>query len=159
MTRWVAAVLLRYFCASATPVGPHSSRPEIHRAVLRGSSRFGVETEKSLGASKSANPRRLTRNRASISIPAARLCASVVAGGSGECVSAAQRVWLDTGVAALSFVFVWAFLWFGVSGLLTNRAFGSSFAPRLGSSGVGRLRIDLEPSGRGQVLVSRLGDR
>ena len=38
---------LSLFCASSTPGGPYSSRPEIHRTVLRGSSRFAVETVKS----------------------------------------------------------------------------------------------------------------
>ena len=84
----------------------------------------------------------------------ARLCASVVDCGGGECVSAGQRVWLDFSVAARSFVLVGAFLWLCVSVLLKNRAFGSSFAARLGSSSVGRVGIDLEPSGRGLSLVS-----
>ena len=68
-------------------------------------------------------------------------------------------MWLDIGVAALSFVPVGAFLWLCVKGMLTNRAFGSSFAARLGSSGVGRVGIDLGPSGLGLSLVSRPGDR
>jgi hypothetical protein len=68
-------------------------------------------------------------------------------------------VWLDIGVAALFFVLVGAFLWLGVRGMLTNRASTWIFAARLGSSGVGRVGVDLEPSGRGLSLVSRLGDR
>ena len=76
-------------CSSSTPGGPHYSRPEFHRTVLRLSSRFGGETEKSRGPSKAPKSRRPTPNRASISSSAARLWPSVVAGGRGQCLPAA----------------------------------------------------------------------